>query len=101
MSKNSDRIIEILNNITNLRLQIKAYLRSNDKLTKQLNRSADEYIYSYLLALSGEYLWFLKKGKLPSFIKRTIKENNLDVPVFLRLKIYFNHIKYLLKQQIL
>lgn len=100
-SENTDRIIEILSNITNLRLEIKAYLKSRGKLTKQLTRSADEYIYSYLLSFSGEYLWFLKKGKLPSFINNTIKENNLDLSVFPILKIYLNRIIYILKQLVL
>lgn len=99
-SESDDRIIEILSNIVNLRLEIKAYLKSKDKLTKQLNHSADKYLLSYVLSFSGEYLWYLKKGKISSFIKKTIKENNLDVPIGLILKIYLGNYRLVLKELI-
>lgn len=100
-SRNDDRIIEILSNTINLRLEIKEYLTSKNKLTKKLNRSADLYIYSYLLNYTGEYLWYFKNGKVPLFLRKTFKENDFDVPVGYIIKIYLQRIKYIMKQNIL
>lgn len=75
------RTAEILDNNVKLRLEIKEYLRTKGMLTKQLNYTADTYIYSYLVNTTGVFPLSLKVGIVSEYVKKTLKESNLDLPL--------------------
>ena len=87
-SRNSNRIVEILNNSINLRLEIKEFLKTKNKLTKELNRAADMYIYTSLLAYSSMVSVYFKKGIIPMYVKKTLKEIPLDLPAIFIIKLF-------------
>ncbi len=81
-SQNEDRIIEIMTNSIKLRIDIKAYLKSQGKLTKELIRYADMYNYTTLVMRSYRPLvpLYFRKGKIPDYVKKMLKEYKFDVP---------------------
>lgn len=87
-SQNDNRIVEILNNNITLRLEIKNYLKSKNKLTKELNQAADMYIYDKLVSYSSMISVYFKKGIIPMYVKKTLKEIPLDLPVIFIIKLY-------------
>lgn len=97
-SRNVDKFIEIFSNFMRLRTEIKAYLKSKGELTEELDLMTNKSLFSYLITSSGEYLWYLKKGKLANFIKKTISENHVNVSPVLLLKIYAGNYKTVLTQ---
>lgn len=91
-SKNDNRIVEILNNSITLRLEIKNYLKSKNKLTKELNQAADMYIYSSLISYSSMVSVYFKKGIIPLYVQKTLKEIPLDLPVIFIIKLYIRRL---------
>ncbi len=87
-SKNDNRIVEIINNNITLRLEIKNYLKSKNKLTKELNQAADMYIYNLLVSYSSMISVYFKKGIIPMYVKKTLKEVPLDLPAIFIVKLY-------------
>lgn len=80
-SGDENRLVEILDNNVKLRLEIKEYLRSKGILTKQLSYITDTYIYSYLVNTTGISPSTIKKGKVPEYVKKTLQESNLKLPL--------------------
>src|SRR5215210_2226943 len=87
-SQNDNRIVEIINNSITLRLQIKDYLKSQNKLTKELNQATDKHIYSMLISYSSIISVYFKKGIIPMYVKETLKKTALDLPVMFIIKLY-------------
>lgn len=87
-SKNDNRIVEILNNSVTLRLEIKNYLQSKNLLTKELNQAADMHIYSSLISYSSMISVYFKKGTIPMYVKKVLKEIPLDLPAVFIIKLY-------------
>jgi glycosyltransferase involved in cell wall biosynthesis len=90
-SKNDKRIIEILDNNLHLRTEIKEYLKSEGKLTKELNQAADMFIYITMLRYSTMAKVFFQKGIIPEYIRKTTKETSLDLPVIFLIKVFTRH----------
>ena len=97
-SRNDSRIVEILNNSITLRLEIKDYLKSQNKLTKELNQATDKHIYSMLISYSSMITVYFKKGIIPKYVKNTLKKTPLDLPVMFIIKLYTRRIINKLKQ---
>lgn len=97
-SQNDSRIVEILNNSITLRLEIKDYLKSQNKLTKELNQATDKHIYSMLISYSSMISVYFKKGIIPMYVKKTLKKTALDLPVMFIIKLYTRRIIDKLKQ---
>src|SRR5690606_150902 len=76
-SSGSNRTSEILKNKINLRLEIKEYIRSIGKLTPEVEREVDKYIYERLIKY---------RTKAPDYVKKFYRENNLKIPYSLVLK---------------
>ncbi len=97
-SGDENRFVEILNNNVNLRLQIKEYLKAKSLLTKQLAYIADTYIYSYLFKTTGVHPLSIRQGVVPAYVKKKLKESQLNLPVSFLLKFHttgiINKIKY-------
>ncbi len=91
-SNNDNRIVEILNNNITLRLEIKKYLKSKNKLTKELNQAADMYIYDKLVSYSSMISVYFKRGIVPMYVKKTLKEIPLDLPVIFIIKLYMRRL---------
>lgn len=87
------RLTEILDNNVKLRLEIKEYLRSKGMLTEQLSYIADTYIYSYLVNTTGIYPLSLKRGIVPSYVKKTLKESKLNLPLGFILAFHFKRFR--------
>jgi glycosyltransferase involved in cell wall biosynthesis len=89
-SHRQERIIKIIDNSIKLRMDIKKYLKSKGLLTKELTRYADMYNYSTLIMINYKPLLplFLRKGIIPEYVKKTLKENDFDVPFIFILKLY-------------
>lgn len=92
ISRDRSKRAEVLDNNIKLRLEIKEYLRAKGILTKQLNYIIDTYIYSYLYTATGLYPLIPKKGILPEYLKKTLKESNLELPLGYIFKFHFNRI---------
>lgn len=92
VSKTNDknRLVEIMDNNVNLRLQIKEYLQSKGIITKQLNLITDKYIYIYLVNTTGWHPMSVKKGIIPAFVKKKLKQSNLNLPTGFIIKFHFN-----------
>ena len=90
---NEKRLIEILDNNVKLRLEIKEYLRSKDMLTEELSCIADTYIYSYLVNTTGVSSLSLKRGIVASYVKKTLKESKLNLPLGFLLSFHFKRLK--------
>ncbi len=86
--RNSNRIVEILNNSINLRLEIKQFLKSKNKLTKELNQAADMYIYCSLIAYSSMITVYFKRGIISMYVKKTLKKIPLDLPIIFIIKLF-------------
>lgn len=99
-SVDKNRFVEILDNNINLRLQIKEYLGSKGMLTKELEYVANTYIYSYLVNTTGLHPMTTKTGILPVYVKKTLKQNDLNVPLGFIIKFHFNRIKNKVKNKI-
>ena len=97
-SQNDSRIVEILNNSITLRLQIKDYLKSQNKLTKELNQATDKHIYYMLISYSSMISVYFKKGIIPMYVKKTLKKTPLDLPVMFIIKLYTRRMIDKLKQ---
>ena len=97
-SQNDSRIVEILNNSITLRLEIKDYLKSQNKLTKELNQATDKHIYSMLISYSSMISVYFKKGIIPMYVKKTLKKTPLDLPVMFIIKLYTRRLIDKLKQ---
>lgn len=97
-SQNDSRIVEILDNSITLRLQIKDYLKSQNKLTKELNQATDKHIYSMLISYSSMISVYFKKGIIPMYVKKTLKKTPLDLPVMFIIKLYIRRTIDKLKQ---
>lgn len=97
-SQNDSRIVEILDNSIILRLQIKDYLKSQNKLTKELNQATDKHIYSMLISYSSMISVYFKKGIIPMYVKKTLKRTPLDLPVMFIIKLYIRRMINKLKQ---
>ncbi|MEO7960159.1 MAG: glycosyltransferase, partial [Ginsengibacter sp.] len=87
-SRNDNRIVEILQNSINLRLSVKKYLQSKNKLTKELNQAADMHIYNSLIAYSSMITIFFKKGIIPDYVRKTLRENSLSLPPSFLIKLF-------------
>ncbi|MEJ7683903.1 MAG: glycosyltransferase [Segetibacter sp.] len=92
-SRNDNRIVEILDNNITLRLEIKNYLKSKNKLTKELHQAADMYIYSLLISYSSMISVYFKKGIIPTYVKKTLKEIPLNLPAVFIVKLYLRRLK--------
>ncbi len=101
-SQNEDRIIEIINNSIKLRIEIKEYLKSQGKLTKKLARHADLYNYTTLVMRSYRPLvpLYFRKGKIPDFVKKALKQYQFDVPLFAVIKLHAGRIYNILRQKV-
>lgn len=97
-SQNDSRIVEILDNSITLRLQIKDYLKSQNKLTKEINQATDKHIYSMLISYSSMISVYFKKGIIPMYVKKTLKKTPLDLPVMFIIKLYIRRTIDKLKQ---
>lgn len=91
-SQNDNRIVEIINNSVTLRLEIKNYLKSKNKLTRELRQAADIYIYSLLISYSSMISVYFKKGIIPMYVKKTLREVALDLPVTFIVKLYIRRL---------
>ncbi|MEO6452948.1 MAG: glycosyltransferase [Ginsengibacter sp.] len=93
-SQNENRIVEIIYNSIKLRMDIKEYLDSKGMLTKELVRYADMYNYSTLIMIKHKPLLplYFRKGKIPMYVKKTIKENHFDIPFVFKIKLYVRRI---------
>lgn len=91
-SQNDNRIVEIINNSVTLRLEIKKYLKSKNKLTRELRQAADIYIYSLLISYSSMISVYFKKGIIPMYVKKTLREVPLDLPVTFIIKLYIRRL---------
>jgi len=100
-SNDKKRLVQILDNNVNLRLQIKQYLKSHDKLTKELANIADKYIYAYLVNTTGVHPMSLEQGLVPTHVKRKLRESELNLPVSFLLKYHWRRIIYKVKKKIL
>jgi len=99
-SKNDNRFIEILNNNVQLRLEIKEYLRSKGLLTEELGLVTDTYIYSYLFNTTSIYPLSLKKGIVAAYVKKTLKESRLKLPLSFIIKFHLRHLKNKIKNKL-
>lgn len=99
-SNDKGRFIQILDNNVNLRLQIKEYLKSKGKLSKQLENITDTYIYSYLVNTTGIHPMSIKQGIVPTHVKRKLKESHLNLPVSFILKYHLARIMRKVKNKI-
>ncbi|HEX8677859.1 MAG TPA: glycosyltransferase [Segetibacter sp.] len=97
-SQNDSRIVEILDNSITLRLEIKDYLKSQNKLTKELNQATDKHIYLMLISYSSMISVYFKKGIIPMYVRKTLKKTPLDLPVMFIIKLYTRRIINKLKQ---
>lgn len=89
-TQNEDRIIKVMDNSVKLRIEIKEYLRSQGKLTKELSHFADTYNYYTLVMRKYRPLipWSFRKGKIPRYVRKTLKENRFDVPLWAVVKLH-------------
>lgn len=87
-SQNENRIVEILQNSISLRLDIKKYLESKNALTKEINRAADMHIYNSLIAYSSMITIYFKRGVIPSYVRKALKEIPLDLPLSFLTKLF-------------
>lgn len=92
-SAKPERFIEILDNNVKLRLEIKEYLRSKRSLTKQLSYIADTYIYSYLVTTTGVSPLSRKKGIVSEYVKKTLRESNLNLPLSFIIAFHLNRLR--------
>jgi spore maturation protein CgeB len=83
------RGIEIANNHVQLRLEIKAYLKSKNKLSHTLDYAINAHIYSYLMN---------RKEILPEYVHKKLKEIKLHLPATFFLKRYIRSILYATKE---
>jgi glycosyltransferase involved in cell wall biosynthesis len=100
-SGDKTRFVEILDNNIDLRLRIKEYLASKGMLTKELEYVADTYIYSYLVNTTGLHPMSIKRGIVPVYVKKTLRQNNLKVPLRFIIKFHFNRLRNKVKNKIL
>lgn len=100
-SGDDNRLIEILDNNVNLRLQIKEYLQSASMITEELNYTIDTYIYRYLVNTSGWNPLSVKKGVVPTYVKKKLQQSNLNLPAGFIIKFHLNRIKNKIKRKIL
>jgi glycosyltransferase involved in cell wall biosynthesis len=77
ISGDTKRSIEIANNYTGLRLEIKKYLMSQNKLTGELERAVDVSIYEHLLTY---------RKIIPEYVTKTINELRLALPLSFYIK---------------
>lgn len=71
-STGKERLVRIVQNRINLRLKIIAYLKLNNKLTSDINRASDTYIYNGLME---------KAIEIPEFVNNFLQYNKLDIPL--------------------
>ena len=98
-SRDENRLIEIMDNNVNLRLQIKEYLRAAGRSTKQLN-FIDRYIYTYLINTTGWHPLRLKKGIISAYVKKKLRQINLDLPTVFITKFFLLRLKNKVKGKI-
>ena len=91
-STDDNRFIQILTNNVTLRLDIKEYLQSQGKLTKDLAYIIDTYIYSYLVNTTGISPYSPQTGAVAQYVKKTVKESNLQLPAVYILTFHLNRI---------
>lgn len=99
-SGDNNRFVEILDNNIKLRLQIKEYLESKGLLTKELEYIADTYIYSYLVNTTGLNPLSVQTGIVPKFIRKTLSQKQVNVPLGFIIKFHFNRLKNKVKKKI-
>lgn len=99
-SADKNRLIDILGNNVQLRLEIKEYLKSKNLLTKQLRYIADTYIYTYLVNTTGVSFLSLKKGILPDFVKKTLRESDLRLPIGFLGRFHINRVLQKVKNRL-
>lgn len=97
-SGDDNRFVQILDNNINLRLAIKEYLKLKGLLTKQLEYIADTYIYSYLINTTRINPMSIKKGIVPAYVKKKLRESHLNLPVSFIFKYHFDKIIYKVKK---
>ncbi len=97
-SRNENKVVDILNNNITLRLEIKDYLKSKNKLTKELNQAADRYIYNILVSCSP--LIPFKKGIIRRYVRKTLREIPLDINASSIIKAYSRVIVSKLKHRL-
>lgn len=91
-SADKSRFIQILDNNIKLRLEIKAYLKSKNLLTKQLSYIIDTYIYSYLYNATALFPLISKKGIVSEYVSEAIRKNDLDIPLEYILNFHFKRL---------
>lgn len=89
-SIDKNRFIDILDNNVKLRIEIKKYLKSKGLLSKQIGYIIDTYIYSYLVNTTGVTPLTQKKGIIPDYVKKTLKQSNLELPASFIIRFHFN-----------
>lgn len=79
------RTAEVCKNNIQLRLDIRDYLRSENRLTRKLDYDVSAYIYSYLMGFNK---------KLPEFVTTTLQQLQLNLPPSFFMKRSLRTIQY-------
>jgi cell fate (sporulation/competence/biofilm development) regulator YlbF (YheA/YmcA/DUF963 family) len=71
ITKDKKRTAEVCQNNIQLRLDVREYLRAENKLSRKLEYDINAYIYSYLMGF---------KTKLPEYVDTTLERLQLRLP---------------------
>lgn len=92
-TRDNNRLVEIMDNNVNLRLRVREYLHSADLITKQLGFITDTYIYRYLVNTTGWHPLSFKKGIVPDYVKKKLRQSNLNLPISFIIKLHFTRLR--------